>query len=78
MRERTFTREKTLTGVVGQDPAGHVDPNGGSDLCKWVECLADGKVLQPSALDQLKALGIDGRALLKCLRRQCRKTVAKG
>ena len=78
MSERTFTREKTLTGVVGQDPAGHVDPNGGSDLCKWVECLADGKVLQPSALDQLKALGIDGRALLKCLRRQCRKTVAKG
>lgn len=76
--ERPFTREKTLTGVVGQDPTGPTGPTGESDLCKLVDCLTDGKVLQPRALEQLKAIGIDGRALLKCLRRHCRETTGKG
>lgn len=76
--ERPFTREKTLTGVVGQDPVSPTGPVGDSDLCKLVDCLSDGKVMQPRAMEQLKAMGVDGQALLKCLRLHCRQTTGKG
>jgi hypothetical protein len=71
MRERPFTREQTLTGVVGDFGT---NKGGGSELCRLLDCLIGGRVLLPGALESLRAHGIDWNALLACLQRQCRGT----
>jgi hypothetical protein len=67
-RERPFTREQTLTAVIG--PFG--DSSTDSELCKLLECLLSGKVLQPGALESLRACGIDWDVLARCVRKHCR------
>jgi hypothetical protein len=71
MRERPFTREQTLTGVIGDFGT---NTGGGSELCRLLDCLIGGKVLLPGAVESLRDHGIDWNALLACLRRQCHGT----
>jgi hypothetical protein len=71
MRERPFTREQTLTGAIGDFGS---NTGGGSELCRLLDCLIGGKALLPSAIESLRAHGIDWNALLSCLRRECRGT----
>ena len=70
LRERPFTREQTLTAVLGR--FGDSDSTTESELCKLLECLWSGKVLRPSAVEALRACGVDWNALSRCLRNQCR------
>ena len=73
-RERPFTREQTLTAVIGS----FGESSSGSELCKFLDCLMSGKVLQPGAVECLRAQGIDWNALAECVRKQCRGRVGKG
>ncbi len=75
-RDERFTREQTLTGVMG--PYGSGDKTGSSDLCRLLECLIGGKALQPRFAEVLKEHGIDWNALAACLRKPCEKTGRKG
>ena len=60
-RERQFTREQTLTAVIGR----FGESSGVSELCRLLECLARGKVIQPGTVD-------DWKALAECLCRRVR------
>lgn len=73
-RERPFTREQTLTAVIGS----FGDSSGDSQLCKLLGCLFGGKVLQRGAVESLRAKGVDWSALAECLRKQCHGRVRKG
>jgi hypothetical protein len=76
LRERSFTREQTLTASIGI--GGGEGAAGASDLCKLLECLAGGRVLGPEAMEALRVRGVDVKALLECLRQQCDPVIRKG
>jgi hypothetical protein len=73
-RERPFTREQTLTAVIGS----FGDSSGDSELCKLLECLISGRVLQPDAVESLREHGIDWNALAECLWKSCRGRGRRG
>ena len=75
-KERPFTREQTLTAVLG--PTGSGDTTGGSDWCRILECLLSGKALLPDFAERLREHGVQWEALLDCLRRHCRTVGRKG
>jgi IgA Peptidase M64/von Willebrand factor type A domain len=75
-RERPFTREQTLTAVIGAFGTG--DPSGASDLCKLLKCLLASKAVQPKLVETLQAHGIEWKALADCLRMQCSNIRTKG
>jgi hypothetical protein len=75
-RERLFTREQTLTAVIGAFRTG--DPSGASDLCKLLKCLLASKSVQPKLVETLRAHGIEWNALVGCLRMQCSNIGSKG
>jgi hypothetical protein len=75
-RERPFTREQTLTAVIGAFGTG--DTSGDSDFCKLLKCLLDGKAVQSKFVETLRAHGIDWSAVVDCFRIQCSTIRSKG
>ena len=75
-RGTRFQREQTLSASVF--PGGDNPPQtgGGSTVAFWCEvvhCLLNEKVLGPKLIEQLRALGIDLAALLRCIAETCRR-----
>ncbi len=69
-----FSREQTLTAAVypgGDRPP--KDPGGDSSLCDLLECLLQGGVVNDEFLKRLEALGLNVKALLRCLEKRCRQ-----
>ncbi len=65
-----FTREKTLTAAVYYGDYSTV-PGKGDPLCELLHCLISGKVLSGSAVEKMREIGIDLKALAKCLEADC-------
>jgi hypothetical protein len=65
-----FTREKTLTAAVYYGDYG-TTPGKGDTFCELLHCLTSDKVLSGRALQKLREIGIDLKALTDCLEAHC-------
>ena len=82
LRGRHFTREHLLSGAVwvGGDrpPPSGVGPDADRErLCRLVHCLLDGGALSERLQKRLAELGVDLRALRRCLAVACRPAVSE-
>ncbi len=76
-----FTREKTVTAGVwtgGDRPPAPTPSDGGHDdcVCKLLECLLSDKVLSARLLKKLQEMGVDMKALKKCIKKYKRERLS--
>jgi hypothetical protein len=78
LRGRPFTREHLLTAATwaggDQPPPSTGNPQNPNDkICELLRCIFGGKGISEEAIKRLLALGIDIRAIEKCLSKFCRQ-----